>query len=483
MTTECLRAAARNLARLHQRFAPLFGRAEPRVHSRIYIHGLILHQGRKSVEPMALHLAHESGQPKSQARVLAMQGFLTDSPWSQSEVQREIQAVFLERLVPSARQWSVGTVGVIDESSFVKRGEHSVGVARQHCGRLGKIDNCQVGVFLVGVTPAGSALLDHQLYLPKTWVEAVAPKNQKLTPEQRRSQEQRIQQRRDRVRVPKTVGFATKPQLALELIERCTVPLNWVTADDLYGRNQAFLEGLETRKQRYVLEVPGFIRAWVEDPMQCQGPDAGDRRPSKAIECQFLRRVDKLAASLPPEAWTIHTLREGSKGPLAFKFARLRVWAVRNRGAGPPIWLVIQRSLGAKPQTRYWVSNAPEEVGLEVLAEVLGCRWRVEETFEDAKTYLGMADYEARAWTSWHHHMSLVALAHLYVTLTRLDLRDSEPTLTLDMAVKLIEASLRRPELPEEEAMALVQYHMLRNETAHQSHQKTWLANHPEVSS
>jgi SRSO17 transposase len=482
MTAEFLRAAAGNLARLHERFAPLFGRAEPRNHSRTYIHGLILHKGRKSVEPMALDLAHEPGQPKSQARVLAMQGFLTDSPWTQTEVQREIQAVFTERLVPSTRRWSVGTVGVIDESSYVKRGEHSVGVARQHCGRLGKLENCQVGVFLVGVTPDGSALLDHQLYLPKAWVDVVEPPKQKLTPEQRRDQERRIRQRRDKARVPETVTFATKPQLALRLIERGTVPLNWVTADDLYGRNQTFLEGLEKRKQPYVLEVPGFIRVWTEDPMRCQGPESADHRPSRAIERQFIRRVDDLAASLPPEAWTILKIREGTKGPLAFQFARVRVWAVRDRKAGPPIWVVIQRSLDAKPQTRYWVSNAPEEVGLEVMVEVLGCRWRVEETFEDAKFHLGMADYEARAWTSWHHHMSLVALAHLYVTLTRLELRESEPALTLDMAVKLIEASLERPRLPIDEAMALVQYRLQRNDTAHQSHRKTWLKNHPEVS-
>ena len=497
MTTEELRAAARNLVHLHGRFAPLFGRAEPRNHSRIYICGLIQNRGRKSVERMALDGAHLAGEPKSQAKVLAMQGFLTDSPWSQSEVQREIQAVFVERLVPSTPQWSVGTVGVIDESGFVKHGEHSVGVARQHCGRLGKVENCQVGVFLAGVTPAGSALLDHQLYLPKEWFEVErpqpkrAPKSRpnrpqpppKLTPEQRLAREQQLQARRSKARIPTTVKFATKPQLAATLIERCTVPLNWITADDLYGRNQAFLQALEGRQQRYVVEVPGFTRVWIEDPERCQGPDAAGRRPSKSTEQKFIRRLDELAKSLPPEAWKILTLREGSKGPLAFKFARIRVWAVRDRKAGPPIWAVIQQSLGPKLTTRYWVSNASEETRLEVLAEVAGCRWRVEETFQDAKTHLGMADYEARAWTSWHHHMSLVALAHLYVTLTRQEQRESEPTLTLDMAILMLEASLPRPTLNEEEAAELIKYHVERNKVAHQSHRKTWLANHPEVPS
>src|SRR6266436_2110857 len=115
-------------------------------------------------------------------------------------------------------------------------------------------------------------------------------------------------------------------------------------------------------------------------------------QPSKHVERAYQRRVDDVAGSLPPEAWTIHKLREGAKGPLAFRFACVRVWATRARKAGPPIWLVIQQSLASNPETRYWVSNAPEDVGLEVLTEVLGCRWRVEETFENAKSYLGMAD-------------------------------------------------------------------------------------------
>jgi SRSO17 transposase len=479
MTTRALRAAAANLARLHQRFARLFGRAEPQEHSRNYLSGLLTFQGRKSVEPIALNL--QEGQPKSQAGVLAMQGFLTDSPWSDVEVQREIQAVFLERLVPSTKRWSVGTVGVIDESSFVKRGEHSAGVARQHCGRLGKVENCQVGVFLVGVTPDGSALLDHRLYLPEGWTSVVESPKQKLTDEQRDQALKQLQRRRAETRIPKGVDFATKPQLAAELIARCTVPLDWVTADDLYGRNPTFLAALEARNQLYVAEVPCSTRVWIEDPARVQGSEAGQRRPSKSVESQFTRRVDELAKALPPEAWTILKLREGTKGPLAFRFARVRVWAMRGRKAGPPIWVVIQRSLGSKPEVRYWVSNAGPEVELKVLAAVIGCRWRVEEIFEDAKDHLGMADYEVRCWSSWHHHMSLVALAHLYVTLTRLELREEEPELTLDMAVRLLEASLPRPKLTEEDALELIQYHVDRNKVAHQSHRKTWLANHPEV--
>jgi SRSO17 transposase len=160
MTTDELRAAAKELTRLHQRFAPLFGRPEAQEHSRVYLNGLLMSDKGKSAEPIALYFVEDEGDRK---QVLAMQRFLTISPWEGSEVQREIQAVFAERLVPSTSQWCLGTVGVIDESGFVKRGTESVGVKRQWCGRLGKKENCQVGVFLVGVTPSGSALLDHRL--------------------------------------------------------------------------------------------------------------------------------------------------------------------------------------------------------------------------------------------------------------------------------------------------------------------------------
>ena len=146
-----------------------FGRRECRRHSLGYLRGLLLAEDRKSVEPMALVFGREADSEFTQDIVLAWQRFLTVSPWEAQAVQREIQAVFSEEFVPSTSEWNLGTVGVIDGSGFVKRGDESVGVQRQWCGRVGKQENCQVGVFLVGVTPAGTALLDHQLYLPKEW--------------------------------------------------------------------------------------------------------------------------------------------------------------------------------------------------------------------------------------------------------------------------------------------------------------------------
>ncbi|GAB6185658.1 IS701 family transposase [Thermopirellula anaerolimosa] len=454
MDTVELRAAAARLVKLHGRFAPWFGRREAREHSLGYLRGLLLADGRKSVEPMALCFG---GPSEEQARIapsvaLAWQRFLTVSPWEAQAVQQEIQSVFNEEFVPTARQWPIGTVGVMDGSGFVKRGTESVGVARQWCGRLGKQENCQVGVFLLGVTPAGTALLDHQLYLPPTWAADA--------------------DRRKKARVPLEITFQTKPQIAAAMVARSSVHFDWITADEEFGRDGAFLDALENagpgRPQRYLVEVPANTTVWAEEPMR-KTPD------------ELVWPVSQLAQTFAQKAWRVIELRDGAKGPLVFEFARLRVWSVRHRHAGPHLWLLIRRSLDAKPEVKYYLSNAEADVPLETMALVTGSRWRVEEFLEDAKGQLGMADYEARSWTSWHHHMSLVALAHLYVVQTRRDLGRKVPDLTIDMAMRLLRAALPRPQLSLDEAGDLVDYYRARNDQATESHRKTWLARHPNV--
>ena len=170
MATNRVRACAKKVTCFHQQFESCFGRTEAKAHSLVYLQGLILGEGRKNVERIALRFSTaRDGSPPSQNEVVALQEFLTISPWQARSVQKKIQEVFATELVPSAAAWPLGTVGVVDESAFVKSGPESCGVARQWCGRLGKKENCQVGVYLIGATPAGTALLDHGLYLPKTW--------------------------------------------------------------------------------------------------------------------------------------------------------------------------------------------------------------------------------------------------------------------------------------------------------------------------
>ena len=216
MTPDDVRAAAEQLVDFHGRFAPLFGKEPAQDHAYDYLKGLMVCPERKSIEPIALLVGHGD--------VSRLQKFVGAASWADDDVMAEAQALFAEELVPSAAGSPVGTVGVIDESAFTKKGSHSAGVARQHNGRLGKEDNCQVGVFLVGVTPAGQARLDHRLFLPESW--CAAPRQAK--------------DRREAAHIPEDVSFRTKPQIAAELIRDVAVlgqvELEWVVGDSEYGR-------------------------------------------------------------------------------------------------------------------------------------------------------------------------------------------------------------------------------------------------------
>src|SRR3954468_10050113 len=192
MTPDDVRATAEQLVQFHERFAPLFGKEQAQDHAYTYLKGLLSCPERKSIEPIALCVG--TGQ------VSGLQKFITAAPWQYDDIQAELQGVFAAEMVPSAADTPVGVVGVLDESAFAKKGVHSAGVARQHDGRLGKEDNCQVGGFLVGATPAGTALLDHRLYLPEPWCED--------TPEARG--------RREKAHIPEGMAFRPKARIAAE---------------------------------------------------------------------------------------------------------------------------------------------------------------------------------------------------------------------------------------------------------------------------
>jgi SRSO17 transposase len=461
MTPDDVRAAAEQLVDFHERFAPLFGKDQAQDHAYDYLKGLMTCPERKSIEPIALNVGHGD--------VSGLQKFVGAAPWAYDDVMAEAQAMFADELVPSAADSPIGVVGVVDESAFTKKGTHSAGVARQHNGRLGKEDNCQVGVFLIGVTPAGSALLGHRLFLPEDWC---AP-----TREARR--------RRAKAHVPEGLPFRTKPRIAAELIREVAVldavKLDWVVADEEYGRAGHFLDELESLEQRYVVEVPVTTAVWTADPADCIPSYSGRGRVPSRPARDAVRTVAALAAELPDSAWHALQVREGATGPLVFEFAAVRVWSMRHRKPGPPAWLLIRRSLGEEPELKYYISDADADTPLSTLALVACTRCQVEEFLEDSKSYLGMAQYETRSYVGWHHHMTLVGLAHLFVTLARKRLQRETPELTLDRTVRLLEAALGEPELRLARATALVDYYLRRNEVARRSHAKTWQAKHRGV--
>jgi SRSO17 transposase len=341
-----------------------------------------------------------------------------------------------------------------------------VGVARQYCGRLGTTANCQVGVFLTGVTPGGTAILDAQLFLGEEWIAD--------------------KRRRKKTHVPRETRFQSKPEIAVEMIRRTRaagkVRFDWITADELYGDSGNFLDALEAMSQRYVVEVKKNTLVWTVDPATLPGSTPGPKARRKLGSYRYaeVRAVREVAVELPADAWHPLKLREGAKGPLVYEFAAVRVWAMRHNRPGPPIWLLLRRTL-EKTDLKFYVSNADGQTAWQEIAMAGATRWRVEECLEDGKMHLGMADYEARSWSSWHHHMAMVALAHLYVTLTKRDMKNDIPELTLDMALQVLRSAFARSTLSEDEAGELIDYHLERNRTAHDSHRKTWLQKHKRI--
>jgi len=287
--------------------------------------------------------------------------------------------------------------------------------------------------------------------------------------------------------VPEEITYQSKPEIAAEMIRRTReaghVKFDWITGDALYGDSGPLRADLEAADQRYVLAVRPNLTVWIADPGNRTTVTLGTKQRKKHGTWRHpdCRSLNELGKDLPADAWQAMQVREGSKGPLVYEFTWMRVWIPKAGRRSQPGWAVFRRSPDRPKEVDYYLSNASEETTLEELALVVSTRWRVEEYFEDAKTHLGMADYETRAWTSWHHHMALLALAHFIVTLTRRDVKGDVPDFTLSMAVRVLQSSFARGSCTEDDAFSIIEYHLRRNEAAHQSHRKSWLQKHKRI--
>lgn len=460
MAMDLMRASVEGLEEFLLRFDRCFGQRRSAERARIYWQGLLQHVERKNVESLTLVFGHEQANQEREPReVLAMQRFLTEGAWKHEDVQREVQAIFAEEFAVAGEH---GIVLTVDEAGFIKRGEHSVGVARQYCGRLGKVENCQVGVFVAGVAGAARALLEHQLYLPESWAEDLA--------------------RRETVRVPAEIEMQTKPEISLALVQRILanglVKARWVTADELYGKDQKWRDGIDQLGLWYVAEVPKNKSVWLS--CEWLGDDPRPRRAHARAQDDWLRSASQLAQQADDTDWRPILLRDDGAGePLVCEFAFFPVWDSRNdRQNGPPVWLIVRRSL-AHDDYKFFLSNAPRETPVETLAAISTHRHRVEQLFGDCKGEFGMADYEARGWHSWHHHMSLVAMAHLYAMTTNRKLRQSEPRLTVECALRILKDALPQPELERGDRIRIVEYHLNHTAKAAKSKRKKWLQCNP----
>ncbi len=361
------------------RYVGLFGRAENQQHARQLVQGLLVGSDRRNVENMAE--AIEGGV------VRTLQKFIAQGCWDDRAVLGELRGQVVEVLGDEE-----GIINV-DETGFPKKGTKSVGVKRQYAGILGRVDNCQIGVFLNYVSPAGHVLLDRRLFLPEDWAADL--------------------DRREEAGVPSGVVFRSKPELALEMVADAVAagaPFRWVGGDSLYGNSPTFVQGLRALKKWYVLDVSSKARVWLRRPKRLRSGKA-QSRPIPVAEA--IRRV-------PAKAWKRMTVAEGSQGPRVYDYTEMLVW-FSEEGVPTPTFerLLIRRSLGQEPEVKFQRSNAPMQIKLKQLAEVGGSRWTIEQDFQAAKGECGLDEYETRGWTGWHHHTALSMLALLYLVLQR----------------------------------------------------------------
>lgn len=369
----------------HARFAPYFRRSEARSRSRRYLQALLGPVERKN----GWQLAEAVGERDPQG----MQRLLYEAQWDTDAVLAAYQAFVWEEF------GDADAVLVVDETGFVKKGDQSVGVQRQYSGTAGKVENCQLGVFLAYVSPRGHVLLDRQLYLPAVWAADAA--------------------RRAAAKVPETVPFATMPALARAMLERvwaAGIPHAWVVGDERYGNDPALVAALEQHRSRYVLAVSCTARVW---PAGTRLDDGGPGLQILHAPTPTPVAVAAIVAGWDPSAWQRLTVGAGSKGPRVYDWAAARVVANRDQWPGPDLWLLARRSPSDPADLAYYLSNAPADTPLRELARVAASRWPVEQCFEEAKGETGLDQYEVRGWPSWHRHITLSMLAHGFLAWQR----------------------------------------------------------------
>ena len=434
-----------------EQLAPGFRRREQFERGELYLKGLLGDTPRKTSEGMALDL---------NANVRDLQHFIGQSPW-----QKEPVLVIHQRLIGETLG-EVDGVMLIDESGVVKQGQHSVGVAPQYCGSVGKVANAQMGVHLGYVSRLGYSLVDSQMFVPDAWFEETHA------------------ERRKAFGMPTDLAFQTKPEIGLKLLQvavaRGSLPFQWVAADALYGDAPAFRDGVALLNKWYFTEIKCTTQIWPARPA-VYVPDwrGHGRRPTRLRlrnPTQKATTVNELAGQLPNHAWKRATIKEGSKGPIICDFAFLRI--IESRGGLPaaPVWLVIRRNLEQPDEIKFYFSNAPATIPWQDLVRLSGMRWPIEIIFEEGKGEIGFDHYETRSWLGWHHHMLLVALAHHFLVRLRVRRKGTAPALTIYQVRLLLTSVLPKPVFNAAAALRMVRYYQIRNHVAYLSHRKSKLA-------
>ena len=386
MELEQFERVHQSLLAFHAEFVPHLGRKQWRERTLDYLRGLLVQsEERRNAENVSEAVA---------VSARSLQRVLTDARWDDAAVTAHLQEYLAPRLNHPLSVWAV------DESGVVKQGKKSVGVSRQYCGAVGKVANCQIGVFLAHVGPRGRALVDKRLWLPKEWTDDPP--------------------RCEAAEVPKEAqAYQSKAELALSLLRRAKalghLQAEWVTGDDAYGVSPEFRDGVAQEGFFFMLEVPSNTPVWPVVTAWETPAYSGFGRPPKSRPASGQRRAAReRAAALAPEAWQEVNVGEGAQGPRVYRFAAERVRDSRDGLPGEVVWLVHRQNLdGSEPRTYF--SNAPEPTPLPELGRVAAARWPIETELETNKSDIGLDAYEVRSWPGWNHHITLCLLASAFL--------------------------------------------------------------------
>jgi SRSO17 transposase len=392
MTADELDAWAADFYSFCARFADVFGRKEPRAQAIKYLRGLLASVPRKN----SWQVAEAVGDRIPDATQRLLYRSLWDADRARDRLLKFTIEVFGDE----------DGIGVVDETGFIKQGQHSVGVKRQYSGTAGKIENCQIGTFLSYATTKGHVFLDRRLYLPEEWCNDA--------------------ERRAQAKVPVEVVFQTKPEQALAMLTRAWqagLPMRWVAGDEIYGEATALRDLVAGSGRWYVLAVRTVTPVWPVRPAVV-APEPQDRgRPRTKVRLADsaapATTVKAVAAGWPCRRWQSLTVAEGEKGPIIYDWACQRIVESRDGLPGPDAWLIARRSLSDPSDIAYYLSNAPADMPLLKLAQVASTRYTVEQCIEEAKSETGLDEYEVRYWHSWHRHITLSMMAHAWLAAVR----------------------------------------------------------------
>jgi SRSO17 transposase len=374
----------------------VIGHADRAKPLRDYCVGLLMPGERKSVEPMAAVTAPQ----RTAAQHQSLLHFVGEGRWSDEKVLAKVRQMVL----PAIERHRPIEAWIIDDTGFPKKGTHSVGVARQYCGQLGKQDNCQVAVSLSLANADGSLPVAYRLYLPETWASDAA--------------------RRQKAGVPEEIGFQTKIEIALDQIRAAHaagLPRGPVLMDAGYGPHSDLRTAVTALGLPYVAGVLSNTTVWAPGtgPLPPKAYTPGRGRPTKRLRRDGEHRpvkVKDLAFGLPPKAWRTITWREGTNVPLRSRFARLRIRIARRdfdrSQPWPEEWLLIEWPKGEKEPTKYWLSTLPATIGFARLVDLAKLRWRIERDYQELKQEVGLGHFEGRGWRGFHHHATLCIAAY-----------------------------------------------------------------------